>query len=98
MIRIEWDDHSLDVQRLVVRRELSPTLLARLRRIAVRGGLFIVSPAAMPQAGDFWLGCTPDGGWGDADPCEVGWAGLFALEEAVGALTVSVDELNAVAV
>lgn len=98
MIRIDWDDHSLDVQRLVVRRELSPTLLARLRRIAVRGGLFIVSPAAVPQAGDFWLGCTPEGGWGDADASEVGWAGVFSLDDAVDALAVAAEELEAVAV
>lgn len=98
MIRIDWDDHPFDVQRLVVRRELSPLLLTRLRRIAVRGGLFIVSPAAVPQAGDFWLGCTPDTGWGDADPSEVGWAGLFGLDDAIGVLEATADELDAVAV
>ena len=98
MIRIDWDDHPLDVQRLVVRRELSPLLLARLRRIAVRSGLFIVSPAAVPQAGDFWLGCTPDSGWGGADASEVGWAGLFGLDDAIRVLETTADEMNAVAV
>ena len=98
MIRLNWQGESLDVQRLAVRPDLAPHLVRAIRRVAVRCGLFVVSPAAVPQAGDFWLGCMPDGGWGDSDPNEVGWAGWFDLEEAVEALEVSADELFAVAV
>ncbi len=98
MIRIEWDDAPLSVQRIAVRRELPPAYLTRLRRIAVRHGLFIVSPAATPQPGDFWLGCTPDGGWGDADPQLVGWVSLFDLDAALDALEVTADDRQLVLV
>jgi|SRR5690348_9242010 len=98
MIQIEWEHSSLDVQRLVVRRDLSPKYLGQLRKIAVRHGLFIVSPAATPQPGDFWLGCMPDDGWGDADPHLVGWVGLFDLETALTALNATADERELVTV
>jgi hypothetical protein len=98
MIRIKWDDAPLIVQRVVVRTDLSPRYQARLRRTAVRHGLFIVSPAATPQPGDFWLGCTPDGGWGDADPRTVGWAGVFDLDSALDALEVTAGERELVVV
>lgn len=93
MIRVNWDDAPLDVQRIVVRRDLPPAYLAAVRRVALRHGLFVVSPAAKPQPGDFWLGCTPDDGWGDTDPHDVGWAGLFDLEAGLEALEA--DELVA---
>lgn len=98
MIRIEWEDATLDVQRIAVRRDLPSAYQTRLRRIAVRHGLFIVSPAATPQPGDFWLGCTPDHGWGDADPQLVGWAGLFDLNKAFDVLEVTADERELVLV
>lgn len=96
MIRIHWDDAPLDVQRLVVRRDLPPRYLSAVRRLALRHGLFVVTPAARPQPGDFWLGCAPDGGWGDADPRAVGRAGLFDLEAGLDALEA--DELEPVLV
>jgi len=96
MIRITWDNAPLDVQRLVVHPDLSPWYLAGVRRLALRHGLFVVSPAARPQPGDFWLGCMPDDGWGDADPRHVGWAGLFDLEAGLEALEA--EELAAVLV
>lgn len=96
MIRVTWDDSPLDVQRLVVRRDLPPRYLAAVRRIAMRHGLFVVTPAAVPQPGDFWLGCSPVDGWGDADTHTIGWAGLFDLEAGLEAL--GVEELEAVAV
>ena len=98
MIRLNWQGEALDVQRLAVRPDLDLHLLRAVRRVAVRCGLFVVSPAAVPQAGDFWLGCVPDGGWGDSDANEVGWAGWFNLEEAIGVLEETADELDAVAV
>lgn len=97
MIRLNWQGEPLDVQRLAVHPDLSPPLLRAIRGVAVRCGLFVVSPAAEPQAGDFWLGCMPDRGWNDADPTEVGSAGWFDLEEAIEELEATADEWELVA-
>lgn len=98
MIQLNWQGEAFAVQRLAVHPDLSPKLLRAIRQVALRCGLFIVSPGATPQPGDFWLGCMPDGGWGDTDPHLVGWVGWFDLEEAVEALEATADELDAVAV
>lgn len=98
MIRLTWDDIPLDVQRLVVRRDLPAFYLREVRRVALRHGLFVVSPEAMPQPGDFWLGCSPEKGWGDADPQTVGWANLFELETALEALRDVAEARRPVAV
>ena len=94
MIRVTWDDAPLDVQRLVVHRELPRRYLSAVRRLALRHGLFVVTSGARPQPGDFWLGCSPDGGWGDADPRAVGWVGVFDLE--VGLAALGAGEFGAV--
>jgi hypothetical protein len=96
MVRIEWDQRERDVNRLVVRRGLPSDLLAEVRRVALAGGLFIVTSEATPQPGDFWIGCSPDNGWGEADPEMVAWAGVFDLEAALDTLWAASSELELV--
>ncbi len=60
---IAWCGKEMLLRRLVI----SPNLeeVARLREVATRLGLPFVEGQTPLQAGDLWVGDSPDGGWGD---------------------------------
>jgi hypothetical protein len=80
MIRIVWQGEELVVGRVVLRRDRRAGAYHRpLCEAADRGGLAVADQSADPRPGDFWVGCSPEAGWGDADPARTGWAGLLEV-------------------
>ena len=86
MIRVNWQDQVLNVRRLVFRRGNESSFDAVLDRLAAGFGLEVAADRAEPRPGDFWIGCHPVRGWGDADPARIGWASLVEVPLAVGIL------------
>ena len=86
MIRLTWENEVLDVRRVVIRRDLPRAAERAVRGLAGRLGLAVARPDATPQSGDYWLGCSPDAGWGDADPGTVGWVSPFDIEAGLALL------------
>jgi len=80
MIRLIWENEVLNVRRVVIRRDLPRAAEWAVRGLADRLGLAVARPDATPQSGDYWLGCSPDAGWGDADPSTIGWVSPFDIE------------------
>lgn len=82
VIQIQWQDRlltvrrgaALSVRRIVFRSRDEATLGAAVQTIAAAAGLEVANEHAVPQPGDFWLGCSPRAGWGQTDPDAVGWA------------------------
>ncbi|MCE9561364.1 MAG: hypothetical protein K8U57_04860 [Planctomycetes bacterium] len=82
MIQIQWQDRlltprrlvKLTVRRLVFRASDWPVGGSFVRNLAEQAGLEIADEYATPTPGDFWLGCSPRSGWGQADPDTIGWA------------------------
>ncbi len=70
MIRMNWQDEPLEINRLVFRRGLSRSLDAAIDSLVTR----------------FWIGCHPRSGWGEADPRLIGWASVVEAPLAVGLL------------
>lgn len=86
MLRIDWKDQWLAVSRLVFDADDAPSYANQLLSAARRDGLAVADPTALPRPGDFWIGCHPAGGWGDADPDRIGWASLAEVPVAVAAV------------
>ncbi len=86
MIHVNWQDQWLDVRRLVFRRGHEDTFDAALDRLAARFRLEVTDDGSDPRPGDFWIGCHPRSGWGDADPERIGWASLVEVPLALGVL------------
>ena len=86
MIRIDWQGQRLDVRRLVFRPGDGAALVATLTAAADRHHLEVADDRAEARPGDFWVGCHPRTGWGDADPERVGWASVVEVPVAVEAL------------
>jgi hypothetical protein len=86
MIRLHWQDELLTVRRLVLRADTRDHFAHTLLPLARRAGLVLGDESADLLAGDFWVGCHPEGGWADADPSRVGWASLVEVPVAVAAL------------
>jgi hypothetical protein len=76
MIRVTWQNQNLNVRRLIIRKNDWPQRGAELTALANRTGVSLADDGVVPQAGDFWLGVYPGGGWGNADPALVGWASV----------------------
>ena len=74
MLRIQWQNQNLNVQRLVIRQGDWPARGADLVSLAKKAGLTLADDRVDPKAGDFWLGIYPGSGWGNTDPASVGWA------------------------
>jgi hypothetical protein len=90
MVRLIWDDKSHNILRLVIRRDLPPPRDWAARLVAWRLGLPVATADAVPQPGDFWLACSPDAGWGQADAESVGWASPAEFDSALDCLA-SID-------
>ncbi|QJW98940.1 hypothetical protein [Frigoriglobus tundricola] len=86
MIQVHWQDQLLDVRRLVFRRGFAPAFDAVLDRVAGLFHLDVADDRAEPLPGDFWIGCHPRGGWGNADPNLTGWASIIDAPAAVSVL------------
>ncbi|MFO0937595.1 MAG: hypothetical protein U0798_13890 [Gemmataceae bacterium] len=86
MVRINWQDVSYDVVRIVMSRDARKQFESCMANITHRYGLQFATESAVPAPGDFWIGCSPDQGWGDADPYRVAWASSFEIREAFAAL------------
>jgi hypothetical protein len=76
MLRINWQNQNLDVQRLIIRPGDWPAHGASLVTLANQAGVSIADERVDPQAGDFWLGIYPRSGWGNTDPAKIGWASI----------------------
>ncbi|OWK40188.1 hypothetical protein [Fimbriiglobus ruber] len=86
MIRLTCENEVLNVRRVVVRRDLPLAVDSAVRGLADRYGLDLARPDATPRPGDYWLGCSPDDGWGDADASNVGWVSPFDIESGLALL------------
>lgn len=86
MVRLTLDDVVLEVRRVVVGRDLPRAFQWAACGLAARLGLPVARPDAAPRPGDYWLGCSPDAGWGDADPAVVGWVGPLDIETGLARL------------
>ena len=93
MLRIHWQGQQLNVGRLVFRRNRD-SYERSLRDLATHLQLDVGDDSADPKPGDFWVGCHPRAGWGDADPELIGWASIVEVPLAVGLLNL--NALNAV--
>ena len=76
MIHVSWQDQLLNVTRLIFQCGPGCTFGAVLERLASRLDLGTADDRTDPRPGDFWVGCHPRAGWGDADPELTGWASL----------------------
>lgn len=94
VIQIQWQDRlltarrtaKLSVRRIVFRAKDEAALGATVQAIAEAAGLDIGNENAIPQTGDFWLGCSPRLGWGQLDPDAVGWACSVEVPHALSVL------------
>lgn len=94
MVQLTWENEILHVRRIVVRRDLPRSYRWAVRRIAEQLELPLVLPDVLPRAGDFWLGCSPDSGWGDADPSTVGWVSPFDIDVGLKLLSATVEHTS----
>jgi hypothetical protein len=97
MIRITWQDISFEVTRLIVSEGLGEAFRAALDPVVERFGLVVADESAEPRPGDFWIGCSPRGGWQDADPGRTAWASGVEVREAIVCLSVSLPRHRRVA-
>ncbi len=86
MIQVNWQDQWLDVRRLVFRRGHERAFDAALDGLAARFRLEVAGDQTEPHPGDFWIGCHPRTGWGNANPELIGWASLVEVPLALGVL------------
>ena len=84
MIRLYWQDQILDVSRIVLRSNDRSAYEETLVDLAHRLRIDVGRDDTTPTPGDFWVGCHPRAGWGDADPSRIGWASLVEVPLAVG--------------
>jgi hypothetical protein len=89
MQRIQWREEDLLVDRLVLRKRDRSEMESEALGLADDLGLDTADDTSIPQPGDFWIGCHPAGGWGDADPQRVGWVSYLELPVALFALRSS---------
>ena len=50
----------------------------------------MLPPDAVPRPGGYWLGCSPDAGWGEADPSTVAWVSRLDIETGLALLRAEV--------
>ena len=94
MLTLNWKGEQLQVRRLLIHSDTTPEFARRLAPIARRNSLDVGDETSVPQAGDFWVGCNPIGGWGDADPAQVGWASLVEVPVAIAQLQAPLQILE----
>jgi hypothetical protein len=93
VLRIYWQGQQLDIGRLIFQHNRDSYAKA-LSDLATRLRLDVGDDSADPRPGDFWVGCHPRTGWGDADPELIGWASVVEVPLAVGLLNL--NAINAV--
>lgn len=81
-----WRNRQLRITRVVLRGDHHDAYSAAVAELADHFRLAVADDTAPPRPGDFWLGCTPQGGWGGVDQQEIGWASGFEVPVAVFAL------------
>jgi hypothetical protein len=96
VLQINWQEQWLQVRRLVFRRGGSLSFDAAIDSLAARFRLQVADDRAEPRPGDFWIGCHPRVGWGNADPNLIGWASMVEVPLALGLLRLSelIPEVN----
>jgi hypothetical protein len=88
MLRINWQEQPLEVGRLVIHRDQGDSYIRKLIELAARLQIEVADEHSNPSPGDFWVGCHPRAGWGDADPNLIGWASVVEVPLAVGILSL----------
>lgn len=83
MIRLNWKQEDLSIRRLVIPAHSLAGYLNSLLPVARFLDVDIADETVEPRPNDFWLGCSPQRGWGDADPSVVGWASIVEVPIAV---------------
>jgi hypothetical protein len=86
MIRIHWQDEDVTVKRFILRHDNSDHYTTAIADLAQRNGVGLADDTTEPVPGDFWLGCHPVRGWGDADASQIGWASIVEVPVAVATL------------
>ena len=86
MLRVLWRNRQLPITRVVLRGDHHDAYSAAVAELAHHFRLAVADDTTPPRAGDFWLGCTPQNGWGAVDQQEIGWASGFEVPVAVFAL------------
>jgi hypothetical protein len=86
MIRIHWQDEDVTVKRFILRADNSDHYTTAIADLAHRHDVGLADDSTEPAPGDFWLGCHPAKGWGDADATQIGWASIVEVPVAVAAL------------
>jgi hypothetical protein len=94
MTTLNWQDTPLEVQRIVYRSDIPTYYRDQLQFIAADLSLLEAHEESDPQPGDFWIGCHPVVGWGDADPQRIGWASMIEVPLAVHALLSRTSECS----
>lgn len=89
MVKIQWQDVSYQVSRIVVADDVREQYRNALIPVVERFGLELANDCATPRAGDFWIGCSPQGGWGNADPFLTAWASSLEIRHALFSLNVT---------
>ena len=91
MNRIRWQDESFELRRVVIRRDLPAAFGDRLRVLADALSVPVAGHDTCPADGDVWVGCSPEAGWGNADPHAVGWFSPVEVPVAIDVLRDAAD-------
>lgn len=91
MSRIRWQDEVIELRRVVFRPDIPNAFRDPLRELARKLGVPVVAPDACPADGDVWVGCSPERGWGDADPHAIGWFIAIEVPAALHVLRAAAD-------
>lgn len=91
MYRIRWQDESFELRRVVIRCDLPAVFGNRLRMLADALNVPVAGHETCPVDGDVWVGCSPERGWGDADPHTVGWFSPVEVPIAIDVLRDAVE-------
>jgi hypothetical protein len=86
MLRLFWQGQNLNVNRLIYRRGLGSQFDDAISAIASRLQIALGDDDSEPRPGDFWIGCHPRTGWGEADPLQIGWASIIETPLVIGLL------------
>lgn len=82
-IVVDWQNKTLQVDRLVVASDHRMRTLNSLLLFAQELGIKVVDESNEPQPGDFWLGVLPRAGFGNLPTNQIGWASRHEVNVAI---------------